>query len=125
MKSLPLVFTLAACLFLSVAAKAQSNAEYFAGKWAVTVFGTPGGDSKIHFLFTNTDGKLTGVVQDTTGKLVSEISKIAEKDKSITADFRAQNYDVSITLEPVAADSVKGSLLNMFDAKGVRIKEEH
>lgn len=125
MKKFPFLSAVLFCLCFSLAAKAQSNADYFAGKWAVTIFGTPNGDSKVNFVFAKTDGKLSGVVQDSTGKEISRITRITEKDKTITADFRAQDYDVNITLEPVDADNVKGSVLNMFDAKGVRVKEQN
>ena len=69
------------------------------------------------------DGKLTGAVQDSTGKEMTKITQIDEKDKTITAAFTVQSYDVTLTLDPVDDDHVKGSLMGMFDAKGVRVKE--
>jgi hypothetical protein len=124
MKKLSLILTVVLGLFFTVTARAQSNADYFAGKWTVTVMGTPNGDSKMNFVFDKKDGKLTGVIQDSTGKEVTKITQIDEKDKTITAAFTVESYDVTITLEPVDADHVKGSLMSMFDAKGVRVKEE-
>ena len=50
MKKLSLIFTVVVCLFLSVNAKAQSNTDYFPGKWNVTIIGTPNGDAKMNLL---------------------------------------------------------------------------
>lgn len=85
--------------------------------------GTPNGDAKMDFVFERKDGKLVGAVQDSTGKELSKITQIDEKDKSITAAFNIQSYDVTLTLDPVDDDHVKGSLMGMFDAKGIRKKE--
>lgn len=136
MKKLTLIFTVVLALTMSLTVKAQTapaatataaatttTADYFAGKWNVIVIGTPGGDAKMTFVFERKDGKLTGAVQDSTGKEMSKISQVDEKDKTITAAFKAQDYDVTVTLEPVDDDHVKGSLMGMFDAKGVRVKE--
>ncbi|MEO6980751.1 MAG: hypothetical protein ABI113_20320 [Mucilaginibacter sp.] len=123
MKKLSLILTIAIGLFLSLTVKAQTKPDYFTGKWTVTVMGTPNGDAKMDFVFERKDGKLVGAVQDSTGKELSKITQIDEKDKSITAAFNIQSYDVTLTLDPVDDDHVKGSLMGMFDAKGIRKKE--
>eukprot|EP01034_Spumella_vulgaris_P007768 gene7768-9898_t len=55
---------------LAIAPKAQLNA---AGKWEVTVVGTPNGDSKLLFDLVRADGKLTGQMSNpaepTAGKV--------------------------------------------------------
>lgn len=123
MKKLSLILTAVAALFLSLNAKAQTTTDYYPGKWNVTVMGTPNGDAKMTFVLERKDGKLTGAVQDTTGKEMTKITQIDEKDKTITAAFTIQSYDVTLTLDPVDDDHVKGSLMGMFDAKGIRVKE--
>ncbi|WP_428329811.1 hypothetical protein [Mucilaginibacter sp.] len=123
MKKLNLILVLVLGLFISVGARAQSTANYFPGKWAVTVMGTPNGDSKMIFVFERKDGKLTGAVRDTTGKELAKITQIDENAKSITAAFNIQSYDVTLTLDPIDDDHVKGSLIGAYEAKGVRIKE--
>jgi hypothetical protein len=123
MKKLSLIFSIVLCTFFAITAKAQTAPDYFAGKWNVIIMGTPQGDAKMTFLLERKDGKLTGAVQDSTGTEISKLSKVEEKDKTITAYFTAQNYDVSLTLEPIDDDHVKGSLMGMFDAKGARVKE--
>jgi len=135
MKKLSLILTVAAGLLMSLTVNAQTTApattataaaaatDYFPGKWNVVVMGTPNGDAKMTFVIERKEGKLTGAVQDSTGKELTKITSIEEKDKTITAAFTIQSYDVTLTLEPVDADDVKGSLMGMFDAKGVRVKD--
>src|SRR6201996_5158352 len=117
MRRISFIFTLAVSMFFVLNAKAQTT-DYFPGKWNVTVFGTPQGDAKMTFVLERKDGKLTGAVQDSTGKELTKITSIEEKDKSITAAFTIQSYDVTLTLDPVDDDHVKGSMMGMFDAKG-------
>lgn len=100
-----------------------TSTDYYPGKWQVTVFGTPNGDAKMMILLQRKDGKLAGSVQDSTGKDISQITQADEQGKSITLGFNAQGYDVTLTLQPVDADNVAGSLMGMFDAKGIRIKQ--
>jgi hypothetical protein len=123
LRKLSLLFAIAVGLFLCGGLKAQSNADYFAGKWKITVFGTPNGDAVMYFLLDKKDGKLSGVVNDSTDKEMTKITKIEEKDSTITTYFVAQGYDVDVWMERAGADSVKGNLMNMFDAKGFRVKE--
>ena len=123
MRKLSFIFTVAIAMLFSVAAKAQTT-DYFPGKWNVTVMGTPNGDAKMVFVLSRKDGKLTGAVQDTTGKEMTQITQIDEKDKSINMAFTIQSYDVTLTLDPVDDDHVKGSLMGIFDAKGIRVKED-
>lgn len=125
MKKLTFIITVAMALFLGLNAKAQTTADYFPGKWNVVIMGTPNGDAKMTFVLERKDGKLGGAVQDSTGKEMTKITSIEEKDKTITAAFTVQSYDVTLTLDPIDDDHVKGSLMGMFDAKGVRVKETH
>ena len=104
-------------------ASAQSGPDYFPGKWKVTVFGTPQGDAVMFFILERKDGKLSGIVRDSTDKELTKMTSVDEKEKNITVYFTTQGYDVNVFLEPVPADSVKGSLMGMFDTKGVRVKE--
>jgi hypothetical protein len=123
MKKLNLIFTAMLVLCLTINAKAQAPADFYPGKWIVTVFGTPNGDAKLTFVLERKDGKLAGAVQDSTGKELTKITQIDEKDKTITAAFTIQSYDVTLTLDPIDDDHVKGSMMGMFDAKGVRVKD--
>ena len=110
-------------LFLSPTVRAQSTGNYFIGKWLITVIGTPNGDAKMTFIFDRKDGKLIGAVRDSTDKEVSKITQTDENNKTINAAFTINSNDVTLSLEPVDDDHVKGSVMGMFDAKGTRIKE--
>jgi len=123
MKKLSLVFTVIFGVFLCMNAKAQTTTDYFTGKWLVSVTGTPRGDVKMIFVLERKDGKLTGAVQDSTGKEMTKIASIEEKDNTITAAFNVHDYDLTLFMEPVDDDHVIGNMLGMFDAKGVRLKE--
>ena len=124
MKKLSFILTAVIGFLFSLNVNAQTKSDYYPGKWSILVMGTPNGDSKMTFVLERKDGKLGGVVQDSTGKELTKITSVEEKEKTITAAFTIQNYDVTLTLDPVDDDHVKGSLMSMFDAKGVRVKEE-
>lgn len=125
MKKLAAIFTGIFFLMLSTNLYAQSKpgAAYFAGKWSVILKGTPGGDAKMIFLLENKNDSISGVVQDTTGVEISKLSNVELADTTVTLYFTAQGYDVSLVLNKKDDDHVSGSLLNMFDADGERIKE--
>jgi len=125
MKKLSLIFAIIFGVFLCMNANAQTSKDYFPGKWLVSVSGTPRGDVKMIFVLERKDNKLTGLVQDSTGKEMTKITSIEEQDKTITAAFNVHDYDLTLMMEPVDDDHVKGSLLGLFDAKGVRIKENN
>jgi hypothetical protein len=50
-----------------VGANAQSK-DYYPGKWDMMVYGTPYGDVKLTFVLVRKEGKLSGIVQDSTGR---------------------------------------------------------
>jgi len=51
------------------------------------------------------------------------ITKIEESAEKIVIYFSAQGYDVNLEFNKVDDNTLKGSMMNMFDAKGLRIKE--
>ena len=113
-------------LILSQASHAQSitGADYFAGKWHVLLKGTPGGDRKLLVVLEKKDSILTGVIQDTTGKEVSTITKTELKETELTIYFRAEGYDLNLLMVKKDEDRITGNLLAMFEAEGVRIKDK-
>ena len=123
MKKFKAVLVILFLLYITTAVKAQtSNTEYFSGKWSVILKGIPNGDAKMIFVLEKKVDSLTGVVLDTTGNQISKIDKAELKDTTVTLYFNAQGYDVSLVLNRKDEDHVTGSLLNMFDAEGERIK---
>jgi len=99
--------------------------DFFAAKWDILVAGTPNGDAKFLTQLVRKDGKLTGELKNPTDASAEPIpiTKIEEGTNKITMYFTAQGYDVNLDLEKVDDDNLKGSLMGMFDAKAVRVKE--
>jgi hypothetical protein len=98
--------------------------DFFAGKWEITIFGTPNGDSKMTTELIRKDGKLTGELKDAndTSKPAIPITSIEEKDVEIEIAFSASGYDVTLPLKKKDQDNLEGQLMGMFDAKAKRIK---
>ena len=119
-----------AVLFLGSVLKGFSQtaapADFFAGKWEISVVGTPNGDSKLVTELTRKDGKLTGELKDPSGQNPEPlpITSVVEEANKMTLYFTAQGTDVSLDLTKVDDDNAKGSVMNgMFDASAKRIKE--
>jgi hypothetical protein len=108
---------------LNVSAQSKSSADYFAGKWNVLLKNLPQGDTKMVFVLEKSGDKITGVVQDTTGKEISKLSNTELKEDEITLYFNAQGYDVNLNLKKKDEDHATGGLMGMFEAEGDRIKE--
>jgi len=99
-------------------------ADFFAGKWEITVFGTPNGDAKLVADLARTDGKLTGQITNATDPSAEKIAitSVDEAADKITIGFSAQGYDVTVDLSKVDDDNLKGSMMSMFDATAKRMK---
>ena len=104
-------------------AQAKSGADFFAGKWNVLITGTPYGDLKRVYVLEKKDNGLAGTVLDSTGKEISKCSKIEVKDNEVTLYYTALGNDVSIVLTKKDDDHIAGRAMDMFDAKGERIKQ--
>jgi hypothetical protein len=126
MKKLCSVFAGLLFLLFSFAASAQTKPaeDYFVAKWDMIFEGLPQGDPRMIISLQRKDGKLEGSIMDSTQKEIAKISKVDEKDKSVTVYFTAQGYDVTLDMTKKDEDNITGNLMGMFEAKGVRIKEE-
>mgnify|MGYP001021144392 CR=1 FL=1 len=128
MRKSSLVFML---LFLGVVFSGFSQStkapasDFFAGKWEVSVIGTPNGDAKLVTNLVRKDGKLTGELVDPTGSNPDPIvlTDVVDEADKVTLYFTAQGTDVNVELEKVDENNLKGSLMGMFDASAKRIKE--
>lgn len=131
MKRRIFLLTLVAGLFLSLVGSAQTPApapakvpiDFYVGNWKVLMKETPQGDVKLIFKVEKKGEELTGVVQDTTGKEITVITKTEYANDAITIYFTAAGYDLSLTLAKKDEDHVTGSLMAMFQAEGERVKE--
>lgn len=123
-------------LFLGIVAKswAQSTdstatpaaTDYFAGKWEISVIGTPNGDTKLVAELVRKEGKLSGELKDPSGALPGAIpiTDIEETKEQVTIFFSAQGYDVNLVLTKVDQNNCKGSLMGMFDSTAKRVKDK-
>lgn len=115
---------------LGVCAKGYSQAappaDFFAGKWEITIMGTPDGDAKMVTELIRKDGKLTGEMKDPTGKRTeaTPITKVEEEPgKKLTIYIdTAQAGEIGIELNKVDDDHLKGQLMSMFDTTAIRVK---
>jgi hypothetical protein len=109
-------------LSLNADAQARTGADYFAGKWTVTFKGTPDGDKKMVFVLKKKDTDIKGVVQDTTGKELSKITKVELNANTITLYFTINEHHVHAELTKEDEDHTTGNAMGMFDVEGDRVK---
>ena len=119
-----LIIGVFALMIISVSAKAQSNTDYFIGKWDILVKGTPQGDVNMKVNFEKKDGKLVGTMVNPDTQKEEPFNKLDTTAKGIIVYFSAQGYDVDMSLEKQDDDHVIGSVMNMLEVTGVRVKKE-
>lgn len=113
-----------ALMIISVSAKAQSNTDFFVGKWDILVKGTPQGDVNMKVNFEKKDGKLVGTMVNPETQKEEPFNKLDTTENGIIVYFSAQGYDVDMSLEKQDDDHVIGSVMNMLEVTGVRVKKE-
>lgn len=115
-------------LFLGIAisgfAQTTPPTDFFAGKWEISITGTPDGDVKLLTDLVRKDGKLTGELTNAidTTKPKMAITKIEENGDKLAISFDSpQAADLTLNLAKVDADTLKGEVYN-FDAVAKRVK---
>ena len=116
------VVTLLCVICFNTKTLAQTSTNYFLGKWDVMVRGLPQGDTKMQVNLEQKDTAVSGAIYDTTGTEISKFSKVEMKDSTVTMYFTAQGYDVYLRLDRKEGDHVTGTMLDMFEAEGDRVK---
>lgn len=114
-------------LFLCTAFKSNaqttSSTDVFAGKWEISVTGTPNGDVTFLTELVRKDGKLTGELTnpaDPSNK--RPITKVVEAGDKLSIYFdSSQAGELSIDLDKIDNDNLKGTLYN-FPATAKRGK---
>lgn len=125
MKKVSMLFAMIA-LLLSFQSFSKSTLapDFFAGKWELVIVGTPNGDAKMISEIKRVEGKLTAVLKDPQGQNPDMNASVEEKENQIQVFFQAQGMDITMTLNKVDEDNLKGDILSgMFEAKAKRIKE--
>ncbi len=119
-------FMMVAVLMVMAVSVANAQSEdFFVGKWNFEVTGMPQGDATMVLSLQRDDeGNLKGTIIRNEGEAPIELTRVEEKKgKSITAYFKAGGYDCYIFAEKTGDDEVEGSVMDMFDALGKRVKE--
>lgn len=126
MKAIKLFFVAFFMMLTATVANAQTKGDFFVGKWQVEVTGMPQGDASIILtLKRDENGKLTGTIDRGEDVPTAALTRVDEKaGKNITAYFKSKGYDCYLYLEKTGDDEVEGSMMDMFDAVGKKIKEE-
>jgi len=126
MKKVTLINLMAVILVvIAIKVNAQTQTNYFIGKWDVLVKGLPNGDTHMKFNIADSAGTMKGALLDTTAAHKDiPLTKIEPDGDKITLYFSAQGYDVSLLLTKKDDDNATGSLMGMFDAIAVRLKEK-
>jgi hypothetical protein len=126
MKKATLVYLIVAILVVITAkVNAQTQTNYFIGKWDVLVKGLPNGDTHMKFNIADSAGHMKGVLLDTTEAHKDiPLTKIEPDGDKVTLYFNAQGYDVSLLLAKKDDDHATGSLMGMFEANAIRLKEK-
>jgi hypothetical protein len=102
----------------------KTSADFFAGKWEFLVVGTPQGDVKFSTELLRKNGKLSGELSNLADPNAPKIpiTNIEEESDKIVIFFTASGYDLDLNMSKVDADNLKGTMFNMFESKGMRIK---
>jgi hypothetical protein len=115
-------------LFVGIAhagyAQTTTPADFFAGKWEISVVGSPVGDVKFTTDLVRRAGKLTGELTNTAdlGQAKRPLIRVEEKGDKLVMYFESsQGGEVPIDLTKVDNDTLKGTLAT-FDATAKRLK---
>ena len=90
----------------------------------ILVKGTPQGDVNMKVSFEKKEGKLVGTMVNPDTQKEEPFNKLDTTEKGIIVYFSAQGYDVDMSLEKQDDDHVIGSVMNMLEVTGVRVKKD-
>lgn len=124
MKNFRFILTVIILFVFSIISNAQDSKNFFIGKWKVLTVGTPNGDATSIITLERKDGKLTGTMNSEGATESIKFTNVEEKENAVTVYFTASGYDVYMVLEIKDENHVKGSMMDMFDVSGERVKEE-
>ena len=96
--------------------------EYYEGKWEVTVFDTPQGTATIPMRFETVEGKTMGYFMEDASGTEKQMTSVSITGDNLVAYFNITGYDVYLSLVKKDEDMSSGSLMDMFNAEGKRVK---
>ncbi len=100
----------------------SATADNYAGHWQAMIFGTPQGDVQLSLALSRVDGKLSGTVTAPGQTESVAIDKIEESPENLKLYFKLMEYDLNMTLERTDAQTLSGTLMEMFKVKATREK---
>lgn len=101
--------------------ESKPPADFFAGKWATTILGTPQGDAEMLMEFTRTGDKLQGLITAKGQNEETAIDKIEETAESIKLFFKMAGFDLNVTLTKEDNDNLSGKMMGMFQTVAKRV----
>jgi len=79
-------------------AQSQSDIDFFAGKWEITIKGTQNGDATVILALDRGADGLTGTVQDANGTELSKIARVVVGQDKLNLQFVVQGQSVNVEL---------------------------
>lgn len=113
-------------LFFTIALNGFSQTvaapNYFEGKWAVLIKGTPDGDVVVPMRFETKDGVTKGYLTEKDAKVETLMTSAEVKGDELLMAFTISGYDVTLTITKIDDDHTNGKLMDMFEVLGTRVK---
>lgn len=111
-------------MFLASLSYGQTNPDFFAGKWEISVKDTPMGDMTFLTDLVRKDGKLAGELSVPADASAPKrpITRVEETADKLVLYFESSEVgEIAIDLSKVDQDNLKGTLYT-FEANAKRVK---
>jgi hypothetical protein len=110
-------------LFFTIALNGFSQTpNYFEGKWAVLIKGTPDGDVVVPMRFETKDGKTMGFLTEKDAKVETMMTSAEVKGEELLMAFTISGYDVTLTITKKDDENASGKLMDMFEVEAKKVK---
>ncbi|AWW00205.1 hypothetical protein [Arcticibacterium luteifluviistationis] len=123
-KTKNLLAVLALLLTFVMSVQAQNDNSYFVDNWNVLVKGTPEGDAELPMRFEMNGDVMSGYFVNPESGDEEEMDSAEIKDGALQVAFFIAGYDVTMTLKKETENTMKGSLMGMFEAEASRVVED-
>jgi hypothetical protein len=124
MKKVPVILLLLLAVVFSGFSQAPASTDFYAGKWEISILGSPRGDVVFLTDLVRKDGKLTGKLVDKADPAsdTRNILRVEESAEKMVIYFESsQGGEMAMNLAKIDNDNLKGMVFN-FDATAKRIK---
>jgi hypothetical protein len=124
MKKLSFVLFLLLCVVFTGFSQAPAPTDFYAGKWEITIVGSPRGDVTFLTDLVRNEGKLTGKLADKADPAsdTRKILRVEESAEKLVIYFESsQGGEIAMNLAKADNDTLKGTVSG-YDATAKRIK---